>query len=228
MKKIIISLLLLSIQLFSQNNSGEITYNVYLGFDEGFSNSNALKEYYEKAQLGAKQITFLLQVNKESSFFKMNDLISNEEINFAKAFTEASTVYYTQENSKNLKQINNHFGSYLINYSTKTEWKLENETKVVGNYLCYKASSELVVKNKKGEFKYPIIAWYCPEIPLNYGPKGYYGLPGLILELQERNTVYGASNINLYTSEIVIEKPTDGMVVTQDEYNEIISKPPTF
>lgn len=229
MKKIFILFTLFSLQLFSQNKSGEIIYNVYLGFDEGFSNAENLKDFYEKAQSGVKNITFSLLFNNENSLFQMNDIINNEEINYAKAFIDATTAYYVNINTNNnTKQINNHLGKYLINYSEKTEWKLENEYKMIGTYLCYKATSELKVKNRKGDFKYPIIAWYCPTIPFNFGPKGYCGLPGLILELQERNTTYGAVKIDLSKNTITIDKLNDGKIVTQEEFNEIVSKPPTF
>ena len=43
MKKISIFFILICFHLFSQNKSGKITYNVNLGFDEGFSNSETLK-----------------------------------------------------------------------------------------------------------------------------------------------------------------------------------------
>ena len=229
MKKISIFFILICFHLFSQNKSGKITYNVNLGFDEGFSNSETLKDFYEKARLGVKNITFSLLINSENSLFTMNDMISNEDINFAKAFIEASTIYYTNiKTNNNIKQINNHLGKYVINYSAKTEWILENESKMIGTYLCYKATSELRVKNRKGEFKYPIIAWYCPSIPFNFGPKGYYGLPGLILELQERNTSYGVIKIDLKKENTPIGIPNEGKVVTQEEFNEIVSKPPTF
>ncbi|MGV7108169.1 GLPGLI family protein [Flavobacterium sp. U410] len=221
--------LFLSLRMLSQNDSGEITYNIYLGFDEGFSKNETLKGFYEKAQTGAKDISFSLTINKDISLFKVNDGINTEEINFAKAFTEATNKYFIDLHSNNnIKQIDNHLGKFIINYTRKTDWKLENETKTIQGYLCYKAVSELVVKNKKGEFKYPIIAWYCPAIPYSFGPKGYYGLPGLILELQERNTTYGAVKIDLNKQNIIIKKPNEGKLVTQEEFNEIASKTPNF
>jgi GLPGLI family protein len=30
-----------------------------------------------------------------------------------------------------------------------------------------------------------ITAWYTPEIPVNQGPENYWGLPGLILEIND-------------------------------------------
>ena len=156
-------------------------------------------------------------------------MINDEDVNFAKIFTETDDVYFTEQNSViKLKQVNMFFGKYVIHYSDNRNWTLENETKTIDNYLCYKATSELVVKNKKGVFKYPIIAWYCPAIPLNFGPKGYSGLPGLILELQERNTLFGVQKINLKENNIALKKPNDGKLVSQEEFDKIVATAPAL
>ena len=106
--------------------------------------------------------------------------------------------------------------------------KLENETKQIGAYLCYKATSEQVVVNPKTTFKHPIVAWYCPSIPFNVGPKGYSGLPGLILELQVRNITWGATKIELSKENKIIEKPKKGKLITEEEFKKIIASPPIF
>ena len=228
MKKIII-LLFLTINSYAQIQSGKIEYKLVIGYDEKLSNDAILKPYLEKAQEGAKQISFFLSFNKEASFFKMNDFVKDENTEFAKAFSVATNSYYTLANSeKKIKQVDNHFGQFIVNYNEKTEWKLENETKYIGEHLCYKASSEQIVINSKGTFKHPITAWYCPNIPFSFGPKGYTALPGLILELQERNLIYGAFKIDLKKENDIIAEPKKGKVLTEEEYNKIISKPSTF
>jgi GLPGLI family protein len=42
-----------------------------------------------------------------------------------------------------------------------------------------------------------ITAWYTPEIPVNQGPENYWGLPGLILEINDGKTVILCSKIVL-------------------------------
>ena len=228
MKKIII-LLFLTINSYAQIQQGKIEYKLVIGCDEKLSNDAILKPYLEKAQEGAKQISFFLSFNKEASFFKMNDFVKDENTEFAKAFSVATNSYYTLADSeKKIKQIDNHFGQFIVNYNEKTEWELENETKYIGEHLCYKATSEQIVINSKGTFKHPITAWYCPNIPFSFGPKGYTALPGLILELQERNLIYGAFKIDLKKENDIIAEPKKGKVLTEEEYNKIISKPSTF
>lgn len=222
-------LFLLSIPSFSQIKGGEITYTVSLKFDEGYSKDKNLIDYYKKAQEGAKKIILTLKFNENESLFYANDIMEDEEIEWAKSFTGTDDIYYVQQNSDDkLLQTHMFFGKYVIKYSEKRTWQLENETKIIDGYLCYKATSELVVKNSVGVFKYPIVAWYCPSIPLNFGPKGYSGLPGLILELQERNTLFGVQKINVAEKKVIIKKPIDGKIVTQEEFDKIIAKAPSL
>ena len=147
-------------------------------------------------------------------------------INFATSFSGASAFYYTEANSnQKMRYENDYLCEFRVNYLEKTEWKLENESKYIDSYLCYKATSEQVVVNSDRTFRHAIVAWYCPSIPFSYGPNGYNGLPGLILELQVRNITWGASKIQLSKEDKIIEKPTKGKLITEEEYIKMISSP---
>ena len=68
-----------------------------------------------------------------------------------------------------------------------------------------------------------ITAWYTPEIPVNQGPEGYWGLPGLILEVNDGKTIILCSKVVMNTKEKAdIKAPNTGKVVTQKEYDEIV------
>lgn len=70
-----------------------------------------------------------------------------------------------------------------------------------------------------------VTAWYAPEIPVNQGPEKYWGLPGLILEVNDGKTMILCSKIVLNPKEkAIIKEPTSGQVVTQKEYDEIVIK----
>jgi GLPGLI family protein len=67
-----------------------------------------------------------------------------------------------------------------------------------------------------------ITAWYTPEIPVNQGPEGYWGLPGLILEVNDGKTIILCTKVVMNTKEKAeIKAPSAGKVVTQKEYDEI-------
>lgn len=141
------------------------------------------------------------------------------------------------------------------------QWKLEGETKKIGQYTCFKATAvrpasdsdfrnfrfrggkegdkkekeEAEVKkdttssktNLMDQWEMPkeivITAWYSPEIPVNQGPENYWGLPGLILEVNDGKTSILCSKIVLNSKDKVeIKAPTKGKQVTQKEYDEIV------
>lgn len=132
------------------------------------------------------------------------------------------------------------------------EWKLESETKVIGGYTCYKATAVKPVdgsdfrnyrmkekkEDEKGQkekttnfmddYEMPkevmITAWYTPEIPVNQGPEGYWGLPGLILEVNDGKTIILCSKVVMNAKEKAeIKAPKIGKEVTQKEYDEIVT-----
>lgn len=74
------------------------------------------------------------------------------------------------------------------------KWELLPEKKEIQNLVCYKA-----VTNFRGR-KWQ--AWYCPEIPISYGPWKFYGLPGLIVEIKDNTHrfAFNLSNYNLKTN----------------------------
>ena len=62
------------------------------------------------------------------------------------------------------------------------DWELINETKTISNWVCQKASVHF--RGRKW------IAWYSTEIPLQYGPYKFSGLPGLIVKISDENEEY--------------------------------------
>ena len=70
-----------------------------------------------------------------------------------------------------------------------------------------------------------ITAWYTPEIPVNQGPESYWGLPGLILEVNDGKTVILCSKVVLNSKDIVeIKAPKNGKVISQKGYDETVTE----
>ena len=134
------------------------------------------------------------------------------------------------------------------------KWEMGGETKQIGQYLCFKATAIKKVdeldftnfrrRSPQGENKeqdtskvrkvnedieipkdVEIVAWYTMEIPLSQGPGEFWGLPGLILEINNGRTTILCSKIIMNPEDkSVIKAPTKGKEVTQKEYNEIVKK----
>ncbi len=125
-------------------------------------------------------------------------------------------------------------------------WKLLDETKKIGDYHCSKAELIIPVTEKQKEayqeflnkeaikpalFKMDepkervITAWYTPEIPVSFGPNNYWGLPGLILEINEEYTVILCSKIILNSKEkSKIKRPKAGEKVSREKFRAIEKK----
>lgn len=136
--------------------------------------------------------------------------------------------------------------NFLIKDSLKVyPWKLINESKMIGNYLCFKAVA--MVKNPTMSLNFGrgagagnrqnqtennpqptvqemlIEAWYSPEVPVNNGPADYWGLPGLIMEVNADRMSLQMVQLEMNPKEKITIKPLDkGNVVTQKEYDDIL------
>ena len=70
-----------------------------------------------------------------------------------------------------------------------------------------------------------VTAWYTPQIPVSQGPGDFWGLPGLILEVNTDKTTILCSKIIMNPQEKVqIKAPEKGEVVSRKEYNETVKK----
>ena len=135
------------------------------------------------------------------------------------------------------------------------KWKMEGETRMIGGYNCFKATAvrpasktdfrNLRPRREDAAATKPadtdkktslldaldmpketvITAWYTPEIPVNQGPRNYWGLPGLILEVNDGKTVILCSKVVLNPKvKTEIKAPTKGKVTTQKEFDETVVK----
>ncbi|MBN9284342.1 MULTISPECIES: GLPGLI family protein [unclassified Flavobacterium] len=142
----------------------------------------------------------------------------------------------------------------IVDSLPKLNWKLESETKKIGDYNCFKATAVKPVSqsdfrnfrrkkedtksdeakkekttNFMEDFEMPkevtITAWYTPDVPVNQGPESYWGLPGLILEVNDGKTVIVCSKVVLNAKDKVeIKASKNGKVVKQKEYDDIVVK----
>ncbi|MFC6098397.1 GLPGLI family protein [Flavobacterium qiangtangense] len=203
---------------FSQY-SGTAEYRAIIGKDSLFQSQEILKDIYSDAMDNSSKLTFLLKFNGSESLFSLKQQIIAENIDFALSLVDFENPIYTN-NFTFEKIYTSDDNEYLITDSLKTDWKLTSETKVIDNYVCYKATSEHIVANLKGTFNFPVTVWYCPALPYSFGPAGYGKLPGLIVEYQRRNFVYGLTKLTIDKDKtIALKKPSKGTKISSKEYN---------
>ncbi len=66
---------------------------------------------------------------------------------------------------------------YKIKEDTKPEWKIASEKQKIGEYSTQKATTSLGGREWT--------AWFTTDIPFQDGPYKFYGLPGLIVKIED-------------------------------------------
>ena len=70
-----------------------------------------------------------------------------------------------------------------------------------------------------------VTAWYTMQIPVSQGPDEFWGLPGLILEVNMDRTTILCSKLVLNPNDKQdIKAPSKGKEVSKEEYNTIVKK----
>jgi len=227
MKKTIYFLLFFTLTFVSAQNATFVIYNVNMEMDDRIKSNPLVRESVEKSMKNVKTVRFGLICDNELSYFYNLQTLDTEEDVFSYKSTLILTGYLGeiyQEKDTLFSQSALLGNNIFVKKSSRIDWKLEDEIKIIDGYECYKATSEYVVINSIGEFRHPVIAWYCPEIPIPYGPKGYSGLPGLILQLQVRNVTFGAISIDLKSLKKIEMNKKNMKLLSEDEYKKALDK----
>ena len=251
MKKVTtIIVFFLSVTIFAQSFQGKATYKTHQKFDFKMNkeksgvNSDLQKQL--KAQLMKQfQKTYTLNFDKSTSTYKQN-----EELSSPQAATNGmqikimgngggTDVLYKNVTEKRFVNKTEISGKrFLIKDKlNELDWEMTSETKNIGNYTCYKATREReetrtsfsMTDGEKEEKKEKVIvktvAWYTPQIPVSNGPGEFWGLPGLILEIQDGKQTIVCTEIVMNPSDkIQIKEPSKGKKVTQEKFDKIMDK----
>jgi GLPGLI family protein len=201
MNKFIIIVLLFATLGFAQTKNIAVSYGLTIEKEAGlFDGTSLYKPLVEKAMVDCRKLKFQLIITNDISKFYKEQMLSDDS-NFTSNVVALAMAYYSgiiySMKDKILEQHNLLGDNIFSSTSLKASWVLTSETKLIGDYLCYKATSIYRVTSGEKVFSHPVTAWYCPQIPFSFGPIGYGNLPGLILELQVRNVVYGIKNIDI-------------------------------
>lgn len=276
MKKIIFaSILMIAGFVQAQNFQGMAVYESKTStaeFAKGISGNKEItpemQKQIEERMRKMFEKTFILNFDKSASIYKEEEKLDAPGEQGGRRMMASMMggggTHYKNVKDKQFIVDREFFGKeFLIKDSLpKYDWKMEGESKQIGNYTCFKATA--VVKVNESDFRNfrfrnrdkketeaktetvkdttkanktnftedwempkenTITAWYCPEIPVNQGPENYWGLPGLILEVNDGKTVMLCTKIVMNTKDKVEIKPvTKGKEVTQTEYNDIVKK----
>lgn len=240
-----------TVMCFSQKDFyGKATYQTKTTFDADRFNNREMSEERKKRMLeamkGMLEKTYTLNFNKTASVYKEVEKLDTPSAGGRRGLRFNSLSVgdqYKNVADKVFLEEKEFFGKkFLISDdASMPQWEMSGETKKIGNYVCYKAtmlkknnafdwnrrrgkedSDEKQAQEPKEEL---VTAWYAIQIPVSSGPAGYWGLPGLILEINSGRTTILCTEVVLNPKErITIKEPKKGEKVTREEYNDIMKK----
>ena len=261
LKSTTILLLLASSMAFAQDFQGKAIYQTKTTLDMDLAGSgipaDRIKMIKERMKSQLEK-TFELSFDKVASIYKEEDKLDQSAggrggMRFMMMGGGATGDYYKNTQTKTSAKENEFSGkNFLIKDALKTyEWKMEQETKMIGQNMCFKATTVIEVPVKP-EFRFGrrnaseekedeakkavaeeapkmeqiiVTAWYALDIPVSHGPGDFWGLPGLILEVAYGDTNILCTKIVMNPKDKVeIKEPSKGKEVSQDEYDEIIAE----
>lgn len=189
--------------------------------------SKGSQNFFRKGQKNFKHLEFVLNLKHHQAKFFRNEKMENEGnrgIGVAASLAGFFGSYYGNSiTGETISEYEGYGPKYLVSSSLKElEWKTSKETKLVNGFKTFKATAVETYVNEKGNNTWTITAWFAPEINKPFGPGGYGGLPGLILELDRGKKTYTASSIEEVTlKEEDVSLPKTGKKVTKKEFEAI-------
>ncbi|MCL7764424.1 GLPGLI family protein [Polaribacter sp. Z014] len=210
--------------------------------------SEARKKQLQERMKSQLEKTFILNFDKSSSLYKEDAKLEAPTAGGGGrgprfgGFSSGGTKYKNTKEKKALESTEFFGKKFLISDEMEQpQWELGGETKQIGSYLCYKATllkdanpldfsnfrrpNSEDNKEEKEVKQILVTAWYTPQIPVSNGPGEYWGLPGLILEINEGTTTILCTEIVLNPSEKAsIEAPSKGKKITREKYTKTVTK----
>jgi GLPGLI family protein len=126
------------------------------------------------------------------------------------------------------------------------KWKLSEETKTIAKQLCKKATTmvtapqmrmrvsiggpsnntDTTANTPKAPKETELVVWYAEGIPVSFGPEGYSGLPGVIMEIDQDNgaNVMTAVEVSAKYPKKELVAPSKGEKMNRAQFQENMQK----
>ena len=230
---------------FAQGFTGRAYYKSTSQFSIKMDSTKMAPEQIAQIQASLKkqmEQNYILSFNQTESTWKKEESLgggpatasAGGAVFMVATSGEGSTLYKNIADQSFLEEQDMMGKAYLVKDMLEpVEWELSNETKKVGNYTVQKASYTRIVDSKRFSTgmtemenvkdTLQVTVWFTPEIPVAHGPENFFGLPGLILEVQNQGRTLICEKIELNPSAdpVVIERPSKGKEITQAEFQTV-------
>ena len=241
--KLLVLLFGISSTLFSQNFQGKAIYKSVRNMEKMEGGDPAMEQRMRDMMKKQMEKEYELVFDQySSSYKKVEELDASSPQQggmMVMVFDDGeASVLYKNTKEKRYASTRDVFGkSFLVKDQLEsTKWIHSKDTKQIGEYTCYKATFEreqrsMTIENTNGEESEPeetveiitVTVWYTPDIPVAHGPAMHWGLPGLIMEVQDGNLTTICTEVVMNPKDkIIIQEPDTGKKLTESEYEEIM------
>ncbi|WP_160128506.1 GLPGLI family protein [Kordia antarctica] len=214
--------------------AGHVVYKFMQNQRDSTKQKNEFDKLNDELMRQSKGIIFNLKFKGKKSYFYIDESLENDVSpmghSHAKVVVSGGNYLTDLQNQTVIRQTDSFGEQFLVTSNTQSssDWTLTKETKMIGKYKCYKAYKTKTIVNPAKKFTFNIIAWYTPQIPVNFGIKEFNNLPGLILELQDSHFTFYVYKIK-FLSEDQVEIPIlKGEKITEVEYQKKVEKASGF
>lgn len=179
----------------------------------------------------AKKNKYILVTDNNNSYFREKerfDIDFDDKKNLiysklSKGITKFNHNVFTDFKNNSLIFSRNLVGNHYVvkkdefyNFS----WDIKKETKTISGLEARKAVGTYY--NIFFEANREIIAWFIPSIPIPAGPDIYFGLPGLVGEVQLRKAIVKIETIEEINESV--RQPSFKDVMSYEDYLDFVTK----
>lgn len=222
--KYLIVLIFISVSLTAPT-SGDVTYKseiVSQVIDTTKIKNDNIKQMMMQAVDKMKRqmpyVTYELKFTKDKAVFyrkKMMSVDNTIDYDDIAGFSDANGQFFTVINDNlGLRTFRSRNKEYIIK-SNLPKWDIVSERKNILGYNCMKATT---LKQLDNGDNIEVNAWFAKDLPFNFGPKEFAGLPGLILEIEERGMRFHATKVRLTDKDYKIKFPDMDKSISKKEY----------
>lgn len=213
--------ILVGIECFSQKFKAEYRIEKIPTQLDSDKIANMMSNLFDSAE----KFKLALYVEKSNSVFYVQKQMQNAQSTIERlslVFFNMDGKIYTYINEKIQLHEKNSFGTDFVveNKYGNERWKLTSESKVIGDYKCFKA-----VFYEESSKDNKVVVWFAPSINYSFGPGYYVGFPGLVLEVEVISKLpyrIILDNVKFnYSEKVDFSKPEKGKYITIEEYNAI-------
>lgn len=229
MKKAVIALSLFSSMSYMAQNKipteGEITYSVVFGKNGLEEDKEVLKNLFSSE----KDAKISIKYNSTNRLFVPNvqpKANTKKGFNIAQMLVEENGIFYTDLANNVVYNDTMLEDRHIVvkHHIPELKWSISDETKTINGYKATKATVTYKFEKENGKQIYrEAIAWFSEEIPLQVAPKQFYGLPGLVISLQEGGATYILESIQ--DKKVKVDyKVNERRVISVDEHMDLINE----